>query len=230
MSAIAASSQYQESQPPNEGKREDVDQVHQRCGYWEVEYRSSLVPEKYVAQKLDVAMCEYTGPQFAQSLSEVSDANCKFAVPVSRMSWFESDGWCEDTDIDAFRKVEPDYHHAKDWCLVHICCLDICHRIVVSTNHLHSHPAWSTLSVQSSGQISRHPRVHHQIVTPPFLREPNRCQRNPDSKMGYLCWDFMGISPFLPSDTFDICWHIFKNIRGAIVFFKTVINSVRFVF
>merc|ERR1712012_1426454 len=86
-----------------------------------------LNPDIYAGKLVDAATCEYTGPELAKILSEVSGTPCKYSVSVPRFvlwlfvnnlyhlaSWCETDGY-EDTDIDAFKKIVPDYQDAKDW-------------------------------------------------------------------------------------------------------------------
>merc|ERR1712107_863653 len=38
-----------------------------------------LNPEEYAGKKIDAVTCEYTGPQLAQILSDVSGTKCKYA-------------------------------------------------------------------------------------------------------------------------------------------------------
>ena len=84
-------------------------------------------PQMYKYQKVDAATCEYTGPELAQILSEVSGTKCKYSISVPRfvlrmfvnnlyhlVTWFETEGY-EKTDIEAFRRMVPDYQDAKDW-------------------------------------------------------------------------------------------------------------------
>ena len=84
-------------------------------------------PETYKYKKVDAATCEYTGLELAQILSQVSGTKCTYSVSVPRfvlwmfeknlyhlVTWFESDGY-KKTDIDAFRRMVPDYQDANDW-------------------------------------------------------------------------------------------------------------------
>merc|ERR1712154_498823 len=86
-----------------------------------------MKPEIYSGKKIDAATCEYTGPELAEILSQVSGTKCTYKVSVPRfvlwmfvknlyhlVRWFESDGY-EKPDIDAFRKMVPDYLDAADW-------------------------------------------------------------------------------------------------------------------
>jgi hypothetical protein len=84
-------------------------------------------PDKCAGKMLDTATCEYTGDELAQVLSEVSGTKCTYSLSVPRLvlwlfvnnlyrmvSWLESEGYKE-TDIEAFKKVVPDYQDANDW-------------------------------------------------------------------------------------------------------------------
>lgn len=84
-------------------------------------------PELYAGQKIDAGTCEYTGPQMAKELSEVSGVECKYSLSVPRfvlwlfvpylhglVKWFENGGY-DDTDMEPFRKIVPDYQDAKAW-------------------------------------------------------------------------------------------------------------------
>jgi len=84
-------------------------------------------PQMYKYQKIDAATCEYTGPELARILSQVSGTKCKYSISAPRfvlwvfeknlyhlVTWFESDDY-KKTDIEAFKKMVPDYQDAKDW-------------------------------------------------------------------------------------------------------------------
>jgi uncharacterized protein YbjT (DUF2867 family) len=84
-------------------------------------------PGEYAGKKVDAATCEYTGTELAQILTEVSGVECKYSISVPKfvlwlfvrnlyhlVNFFEKEGY-EDTDIDAFRKIVPDYQDAADW-------------------------------------------------------------------------------------------------------------------
>merc|ERR1712232_469517 len=86
-----------------------------------------LNPELYAGQKIDAATCEYNGPELAEALSEVSGVKCKYSMSVPRIvlyffvhplyrlvTWFE-DGGYDDTEMEPFRKIVPDYQDAKAW-------------------------------------------------------------------------------------------------------------------
>jgi len=84
-------------------------------------------PDLYAGQKIDAATCEYTGPQMAKELSEVSGVECTYSLSVPRfvlwlfvpylyrlVKWFEAGGY-DDTEMEPFRKIVPDYQDAKAW-------------------------------------------------------------------------------------------------------------------
>lgn len=84
-------------------------------------------PDEYAGKKVDAATCEYTGKELAAALTKVSGIECSYAVSVPRfvlwlfvrnlyhmVTWFEVEGY-EDTDIDAFRAIVPDYQDAEAW-------------------------------------------------------------------------------------------------------------------
>jgi len=84
-------------------------------------------PEMYAGQKIDAATCEYTGPELAKILSEVSGTECKYKISVPKpvlwlfvrnlyhmVNWFENVGYIE-TNMDPFQKIVPDYQDAKSW-------------------------------------------------------------------------------------------------------------------
>jgi len=84
-------------------------------------------PDLYAGQKIDAATCEYTGPQMAGALSEVSGVECTYSLSVPRpvlwlfvpylyslVKWFEAGGY-DDTEIEPFRKIVPEYQDAKAW-------------------------------------------------------------------------------------------------------------------
>lgn len=86
-------------------------------------------PDRYAGKKLDAATCEYTGDELAQVLSEVSGTKCTYSLSLPRwvvwlfvnnlyqmVRWLESsEGGYKETDIEAFKKVVPDYQDANDW-------------------------------------------------------------------------------------------------------------------
>jgi len=84
-------------------------------------------PELYAGQKIDAATCEYTGDEIAEALSEVSGVKCKYSVLIPRFvmylfihdlyrlaTWME-DGGYDNTDMEPFRKIVPDYQDAQAW-------------------------------------------------------------------------------------------------------------------
>jgi len=86
-----------------------------------------LSPELYAGQIIDAATCEYTGPELAEALSEVSGVKCKYSISVPRIvlylfvrplyrlvMYFEGGGY-DKTEIEPFRKIVPDYQDAKAW-------------------------------------------------------------------------------------------------------------------
>lgn len=84
-------------------------------------------PELYAGQKIDAATCEYTGPELAEALSEVSGVKCKYSISAPRIVlyafvrplhrlvlWFEAGG-DKNIDMEPFRKIVPDYQDAQAW-------------------------------------------------------------------------------------------------------------------
>jgi len=86
-----------------------------------------LHPELYAGQKIDAATCEYDGPGLAKALTEASGVECKYSVSVPKIvlylfvrplyrlvTWFESGGY-DDTEMEPFRTMVPDYQDAQAW-------------------------------------------------------------------------------------------------------------------
>lgn len=86
-----------------------------------------LNPELYAGQYIDAATCECTGHELAQALSDASGVKCKYSVSVPRFvlylfvyplyllsTWIEKGGY-DDVDIEAFRKIVPDYQDAESF-------------------------------------------------------------------------------------------------------------------
>jgi len=86
-----------------------------------------LSPELYAGRKIDAATGEYTGPQLAEALSEVSGVKCKYSISVPKIvlflfvnnlyhlvQFFEKVG-TDDIDMEEFRKIVPDYQDAQAW-------------------------------------------------------------------------------------------------------------------
>ena len=86
-----------------------------------------LNPDLYARQKIDAATCEYTGPELAEALSEVSGVKCKYSISVPRVVlylfvrplhrlvlYFEGGGY-DKTEVEPFRRIVPDYQDAKAW-------------------------------------------------------------------------------------------------------------------
>jgi len=86
-----------------------------------------LSPELYAGQKIDAATGDYTGPQLAKALSEVSGVKCKYSISVPKIvlylfvnnlyhlvQFFEKVG-TDDVDMEKFRKIVPDYQDAHAW-------------------------------------------------------------------------------------------------------------------
>lgn len=84
-------------------------------------------PSEYAGKKVDAATCEYTGKELAAILTKVSGVECSYSVSVPRfllclcvrnlyhlVTFFEKEGY-EDTDIDAFRAIVPDFQDAEAW-------------------------------------------------------------------------------------------------------------------
>lgn len=86
-----------------------------------------LRPDLYAGQTIDAATCEYTGPELAEILSEVSGTKCRYGLSVPKIVLFlfarhvyDLKIWCEgggykDTDLGAFKKVVPDQQDARAW-------------------------------------------------------------------------------------------------------------------
>jgi len=83
--------------------------------------------EEYAGKKVDAATCEYTGSELADILTRVSGVECKYSISVPRfvlwlfvrnlyhmVTFFEHEGY-DDTDIDKYRKIVPDYQDAEAW-------------------------------------------------------------------------------------------------------------------
>lgn len=86
-----------------------------------------LNPELYAGKKIEAATGAYTGPQLAKALTEASGVKCEYSLSVPRfvlylfvhdlyrlVSFVEGGGY-DNVDIEAFRKIVPDYQDAKDW-------------------------------------------------------------------------------------------------------------------
>lgn len=84
-------------------------------------------PDLYAGQKIDAATCEYDGPGLAKALTEASGVESKYSVSVPKfvlylfvhplyrlVVWFESGGY-DDTEMEPFRKMVPDYQDARAW-------------------------------------------------------------------------------------------------------------------
>jgi len=84
-------------------------------------------PDLYAFQKIDAATGEYTGPELAQALTAASGIECKYSLSVPRFvmylfvqplyrlaTWIEGGGY-KYTDVEAFRKIVPDYQDAEAW-------------------------------------------------------------------------------------------------------------------
>jgi uncharacterized protein YbjT (DUF2867 family) len=84
-------------------------------------------PEEYAGKKVDAATCEYTGSELADILTKVSGVECKYSVSVPRfvlrffvrnlyhmVTFFEKEAY-DDTNIEDYRKMVPDYQDAEAW-------------------------------------------------------------------------------------------------------------------
>jgi len=86
-----------------------------------------LHPDLYAGQTINAATCEYTGPELAEILSEVSGTKCEYGVVVPKFFlflfarhvydlkiWFEGGGY-DDIDMGAFQKLVPNRQDARAW-------------------------------------------------------------------------------------------------------------------
>lgn len=85
-------------------------------------------PSKYNGETIEAGICQMSGLELAEVLSEVSGTPCKYAVSMPRLAlrlfmneiyhranWFESEQYTTEINFTTFKTMVPDPLSAREW-------------------------------------------------------------------------------------------------------------------